>query len=201
MPLYATILFPSHLKFGNSRRYFQKKDSELAGKLASALPNDVKIARTSDPALASCLLPDTWRMEHGGCYQPTRSWTTSTNTQALCLEIRGCIVLIIIIIIIIILLFLSLSLTNNRIKWSKYWTCTVFWLNCNTVGAVSKVSMEVGHQSNDHYNVSISWAYRVIGRERMQIHQWENKCWESFCGLLINMSKINEWIWMNETVV
>lgn len=69
--------FSSYLKFGN-------KDTELAGKLALALPKDVKIAGTSDPALASCLLPDMWRIERGGCYQPTRSWTTSTSTQASC---------------------------------------------------------------------------------------------------------------------
>lgn len=58
----ANIFFSSHLKFGNSCRYFQRKDPKLAGKLLLALPNDVKIARTSDPAVASCLLPDMWRL-------------------------------------------------------------------------------------------------------------------------------------------
>lgn len=78
--------FSSYLKFGNNHRYFQRKDKDLAGKLALALPKDVKIAGTSDPALASCLLPDMWRIERGGCYQPTRSWTTSTSTQASCIQ-------------------------------------------------------------------------------------------------------------------
>lgn len=55
----------------------------LTGKVAGLeLPADLKLARTSDPTLASCLLPD-MRRNKCGSYQPTGYWNTPTNSCVL----------------------------------------------------------------------------------------------------------------------
>lgn len=67
------VLFYQH-RFGTDHHPHRRNDAELADyshwEVGLALPEDVKIAETSDLTLASCLLPDMWRIECGGYISP-----------------------------------------------------------------------------------------------------------------------------------